>query len=70
VKKKLNKVKSSHSGDYLANISNKGLTSMALYLSSDTGLQNFWEKVKASQFACQKYHDFLNAVRKYGSKNM
>ena len=69
VKKKLNKVKSSHSGNYLAELTSKKINPIIIYLSSDKGLQKLWSRVSASQIAIQKYNDFLNAVKKYGSKN-
>jgi 50S ribosomal subunit-associated GTPase HflX len=67
VMKKLNKVKSSHQGNYLASLANKKILQAAIYLSSDEGLQRLRKKMVTTQNAAQKYQEFLNAVMKYGN---
>lgn len=67
VKKKLSKIKSQSSGPYLASLHNSQLTPIAVRMLSEIGLERLRKKVIAAHGTNQKYQDFLNAVKKYGS---
>ena len=67
VKKKLNKVKTTHLDHYLTKITKNKMVSMVVYLSNESGLARLRKKVVAAHGAIQKYGDFMNAVKKYGT---
>ena len=66
VRKKLNKVKSSYSDNYLNTIAKERLTPMVVYLSSEQGLTNLWKKIAVAHTATKKYEDFITATFNYG----
>ena len=69
VKKKLNKIKGSHSGNYLSVLASKKIINIVTMLSSEDGVDRLRKKIAQTHNAAQKYQEFINAVKKYGSSS-
>lgn len=67
VKKKLIKIKDDNPVTYLASLRNKQISSLASRMLSNIGLERLRKKVLTTHRNSQKYQDFINAVKKYGS---